>query len=100
MPMGKSDVKLSMEELGVVARYAVKSTQEVLPSFEEANSEDLRPRLANGAAWGFVRGAKRTTLQRVTARDAHRAAQDVAGAAGKHAARAAGDTATVAARIQ
>ena len=79
--MGKSDFELSMEELRVVVRYAVASTQGVLPLFEEANSEDLRPRLTIVAAWGFVRGAKRTTLQRVTARDA-------------------GDTATVAARIQ
>ena len=50
MPVGKSDFELSMEELGAVAQYAVESTQEVHPSFEEANSEDLRPRLANGAA--------------------------------------------------
>ena len=47
-----------------------------------------------------MRSAKRTTLQRVTARDAPRAAKDVAGAAGEHAARAAGDPTAVAARIQ
>ena len=47
-----------------------------------------------------MRGAKRTTLQRVTAQDAQRAAKDVAGAAGEHAARAAGAAVSVAARIQ
>lgn len=51
MPIGKSDFELSMDELRVVARYAVESAQEVLPLFEEAKSEDLRPRLAIGAAW-------------------------------------------------
>ena len=59
--------ELSMEEMRVVARYAVASAQEVLPLFEEVNSEDLRPRLAIRAAWDFVHGAARTTLQRVTA---------------------------------
>ena len=73
MPIGKSDFELSMDELRVVARYAVESAQEVLPLFEEANSVDLRPRLAIGAAWEFVHGAARTRLQRVTALDAHRA---------------------------
>ena len=96
MPIGKSDFALSMDELRVVARYAVESAQEVLPLFEEANSEDLRPRLAIGAAWEFVHGAARTRLQRVTALDAHRAAKEVAGTAGEHAARAAGDAAAAA----
>ena len=97
--MGKSDFELSMEELRVVVRYAVASTQEVLPLFEQANSEDLRPRFATGAAWEFVHGAARTRLQRVTALDAHRAAKDVGRTAGEHTARAAGDAAA-AARIQ
>lgn len=99
MPMRKSDFELSMEELRVVVRYAVASTQGVLPLFEQAKSEDLRPRLTIVSAWDFAHGAKRTTLQRVTARDAHRAAKDVAGAAGEYAAPAAGDAAAVAARI-
>ena len=96
MPIGKSDFGLSMDELRVVARYAVESAQEVLHLFEEANSEDLRPRFAIAAAWEFVHGAARTRLQRVTALDAHRAAKDVAGTAGEHAARAAGDAAAAA----
>lgn len=66
---------------------------------EEVNSEDLSPCLANGAAWEFVHGAKRTTLQRVMARDAHRGGGNVAGAAGWDAARAAGDAAGDTARI-
>ena len=67
--------ELTTDELRVVARYAVEGAQEVLPLFEEANSEDLRPRLAIEAAWEFANGAARTKLQRVAAVDAHRAAK-------------------------
>lgn len=77
MPDGTGDFELTMDELRVVACFAVESAQEVLPLFEEANSDDPRPRAAIKAAWTFANGAARTKLQRVNALDAHRAAKDV-----------------------
>jgi hypothetical protein len=85
-----------MDDLRVVARYAVEGAQDVLPAFEDANPGDPRPRAAIDAAWEFVNGAKRGRLQRVTARDAHRAAKEAATEAAFHAARAAGDAAAAA----
>ena len=85
-----------MDELRVVAHTQWRTLRKCFPFFEEANSEDLRPRLAIQVVWEFVHGAARTALQRVTALDAHRAAKDVAGTAGEHAARAAGDAAAAA----
>ena len=96
MPTGTGDFELTMDELRVVARYAVESAQEVLPLFEEANSEDPRPRSAIEAAWEFANGAARTKLQRITALDAYRTAKSVAHEAGQHAALAAGDAAAAA----
>ena len=85
-----------MDELRIVARYAVESAQEVLPLFEQADDQDLRPRAAIEAAWAFVNGAPRTKLQRTTSMDAHRAAREVPGEAARHAARAAADAASAA----
>jgi hypothetical protein len=90
------DFELSMDELRVVARYAVEAAQDVLPLFEENHPNDRRPRAAVDAAWTFVDGANRTKLQRITALDAHRAAKDVTDESAKHAARAAGDAAAAA----
>ena len=96
MSDGPDDFELTMDELRVVARFAVESAQEVLPLFEEVVPDDPRPRAAIEAAWTFAYGAARTKLQRVTALDAHRAAKDVASEAAQHAARAAGDAAAAA----
>jgi hypothetical protein len=85
-----------MEELRVVARYAVEAAQEVLPFFEERHPNDRRARAAVDAAWTFVEGANRTKLQRISALDAHRAAKDATNEAAKHAAHAAGDAASAA----
>lgn len=93
MPRSKGDFGLTMDELRVVASYAVECAQEALPLFEEANPGDPRPRAAIDAAWIFVNGAARTTLQRVAASDAHRAANEAASEASEHAAHAAGDAA-------
>jgi hypothetical protein len=90
------DFALTMDELRVVARYAVESAQEVLPLFEEDRRDDRRPRAAVEAAWAFARGAPRTNLQRITALDAHRAAKDATTRAAGAAARAAGDAASAA----
>ncbi|RCV55274.1 putative immunity protein [Marinitenerispora sediminis] len=90
------DFSLTMDELRVVARYAAESAQGVLPVFEAAAPGDPRPRAAIAAAWEFVDGARRTTLQRVTALDAHRAAREAATEAARLAARAAGDAAAAA----
>ncbi|HEU4544444.1 MAG TPA: exonuclease SbcC [Jiangellaceae bacterium] len=96
MAVGSGDFELSMEELRIVARYAVEAAQEVLPFFEETHPNDRRARAAVDAAWTFVEGANRTKLQRITALDAHRAARGATNEAAKHAAHAAGDAASAA----
>lgn len=93
MATGSGDFELSMDELRVVTRYSVECAQDVLSLFEKAADQDPRPRAAIAAAWEFANGAPRTTLQRVTSRDAHRAAKDVNDEAARHAAVAAGDAA-------
>jgi hypothetical protein len=90
------DFELTMDELRVVARYAVECAEEVLPLFEATCPDDRRPREAVEAAWVFVNGARRTKLQRVTALDAHRAAKAAITEAAKHSAHAAGDAAAAA----
>jgi hypothetical protein len=94
--IGRGDFELTMDDLRVVARYAVESAEEVLPLFEEWHPDDRRPRAAVEAAWTFVDGADRSKLQCVTALDAHRAAKDATTQAAKHAAHAAGDAAAAA----
>jgi hypothetical protein len=96
MTIESGDFELSMEELRLVARYAVESAQEVLPIFEEDRRDDRRPRAAVEAARTFAQGAQRTKLQRITALDAHRAAKDATTEAAQAAARAAGDAASAA----
>lgn len=49
--IGAGDFELTLDELRVVARYAVESAQEVLAIFEAAHPEDTRPRTAVEAAW-------------------------------------------------
>jgi len=93
---GTADFDLTMDELRVVARFAVESAQVVLPLFEQADGDDLRPRAAIEAAWDFVNGAPRSNVQRFTSMDAHRAAKDVNGESARHAASAAGDAASAA----
>ncbi|MEU5844483.1 putative immunity protein [Rhodococcus sp. NPDC047139] len=85
------DFELTVGELRVVARYAAESAQDVLPVFEESVPGDRRPRAALDAAWEFAGGARRTSLQRVTASDAHRAAKQASTEAAALAARCAGD---------
>ena len=96
VPTATNDFELTLAELRVVARFAVESAQEVLPIFEQSDPGDTRPRGAVEAAWVFVNGAARSTLQRVTAMGAHRAARELTDAAARHAARAAGDAAAAA----
>ena len=96
MKIGTSDFELTMDELRVVARYAAQAAQEVLLVFEAAHPNDRRPRAAVDAAWEFVNGARRTNLQRVTALDAHRAANEAATESVRLAARTAGDAAAAA----
>ncbi|MER7606773.1 putative immunity protein [Nocardioides sp. NPDC127503] len=90
------DFELTIDELRVVARYVSETAAEVLPLFEAACPDDLRPRLALDAAWEFVGGARRTKLQRVTSLDAHRAAKEAPSEAARLAARSAGDAASAA----
>jgi hypothetical protein len=90
------DFELTMDELRVVTHYVLESAEEVLPVFEEASPGDPRPRAAIDAAREFVSGARRTTLQRVTSLNAHRAAREAPTEAARLAARAAGDAASAA----
>lgn len=96
MGTGHADFKLTMNELRVVARYAVEIAEVVLPLFEEIAADDPRPRAAIDAAWVFVHGAARTKLQRDTSAAAHRAAMEVSDEAAQHAARATADAAAAA----
>ncbi|MDA0564798.1 exonuclease SbcC [Streptomonospora sp. S1-112] len=90
------DFTLTMDELRVVARFVAETAQEVLPVFEQAVPGDPRPRAAIDAAWEFVNGANRTSLQRTTSLDAHRAAKEAGTEAARLAARSAGDAASAA----
>jgi hypothetical protein len=90
------DFDLTMDELRVVARYVAGHAEDVLPVFEQAVPDDPRPRAAIDAAWAFINGAKRTTLQRVTSLDAHRAARSAPSESARLAARSAGDAASAA----
>ena len=90
------DFDLTMDELRVVARYVAWHAEDVLPVFEQAVSDDPRPRAAVDAARVFINGANRTRLQRVTSLDAHRAARSAPSEASRLAARSAGDAASAA----
>lgn len=94
--MVAEDFDLTMDELRVVARYAVESAEQVLPLFEEVHPEDARPRAAVDAAWTFAEGAPRTRLQRATALEAYRSGKTATSEAARLAARAAGDAAAAA----
>lgn len=87
---------MTPDELRVVTRYAVECAAPVLPLFEQARPDDPRPRAALDAARTFVNGARRTSLQRVAATDAHRAAADATTEPARHAAGAAADAAAAA----
>jgi hypothetical protein len=90
------DFDLTTDELRVVARFVAETADELLPVFENANPDDARPRAAVAAAWRFVHGAPRTTLQRVASLEAHRAAKAAATEESRLAAQAAGDAASAA----
>jgi hypothetical protein len=82
------DFALTLDELRVVARFVAEDAEEVAPL-----AEDPRVRAALDAAWVFVRGAPRTTLQRTASLDAHRAAAEASSEPARLAARCAGDAA-------
>ncbi len=90
------DFDLTMDELRVVARFAVRHAEDVLSVFEQAIPGDPRPRAAIDAAWAFINGANRKRLQRVTSLDAYRAARSAPSEAARLAARSAGDAASAA----
>jgi hypothetical protein len=90
------DFDLTMDELRVVARYAVRHAEDVLSVFERDVPDDPRPRAAIDAAWAFIKGANRSKLQRVTSLEAHRAARSAPSEAARLAARSAGDAASAA----
>jgi hypothetical protein len=90
------DFELTMAELRVVATYAARHAEDVLPVFEQAVPDDPRPRAAIDAARVFSNGARRSRLQRVASADAHRAARSAPSEAARLAARSAGDAASAA----
>ena len=90
------DFDLTMDELRAVARYVIRHAEDVLPVFERAVPGDPRPRAAIEAARAFADGAGRTTWQRATSVDAHRAARSAPDEASRLAARSAGDAASAA----
>lgn len=90
------DLGLTPDELRVVVQFALVSAERVLPVFESAHPDDVRPGAALDAARVFVGGAPRTRLQRTAAVDAHRAAAAASSEAVRLAARAAGDAAAAA----
>lgn len=90
------DFELTSDELRVVARFVTETAEDVLPVFENADPDDGRPRAALDAAWEFIHGARRSTLQRVASLDAHRAAREAGAEAARLAAQAAGDAASAA----
>lgn len=90
------DFDLTFDELRIVVRYAAAAADDVLDRFEDACPGDLRPAAALAAAREFIDGARRTTRQRVTARDAHRAASAAPTEVARLAAQAAGDAAAAA----
>ena len=94
--MVAGDFDLTVDELRVVARYAVESAEQVLALFERGHPGDTRPRAAISAARTFAEGAPRTNLQRATALEAYRAAKTATAEAAKQGARAAGDAAAAA----
>lgn len=86
------DHPLAMDELRTVTAFNLACSERVIELFENVQPGDTRPREALDAAAAFVRGGRRSRVQRVTASAAHRAAREV-GAPASHAAMAAGDTA-------
>lgn len=82
---------LSMDELREVTRFALASAEEAADLL--GSDADPRIRAAIEAAQRFAGGEPRSTLQRVTALDAHRAAKEATDLVTAHAASAAGDAA-------
>ena len=96
MQTRSGDFALTMDELRVVAAYAVACAAPALVIFQKTHPDDPRPADALEAARVFAEGAPRSNLQRSTATAAHRAAKDAATEAARHAATAAGDAAAAA----
>jgi rifampin ADP-ribosyltransferase/immunity protein 5 of polymorphic toxin system len=90
------DVELTMDDLRVVAGYALACAEPALVVFTRDRPDDPRPAAALEAARVFAEGAPRTRLQRTAATDAHRAGREATTEAAGHAATAAGDAAAAA----
>lgn len=85
------ELRLTMDELRAVTRYAVSCAEPTLFLFEEACPDDDRPAAALKAARDFAEGANRSQRQRTAAPAAHRAGKAAPTQAARHAAMAAGD---------
>ncbi|WP_085279580.1 putative immunity protein [Paenibacillus barengoltzii] len=79
-----------------LALWASECAERVLPCFEAARPEDLRPRQAIEAARAWVRGEVSMAAARAAAVAAHNAAHDAGHASVSAAARAAGHAAATA----
>ncbi len=90
------DFSLTTEDLRAVVGFARDAAVEVLPVFESDQPDDPRPRAAVDAARTFLESGRRTTLQRVAALDAHRAAREAGSGPARLAGQAAGDASAAA----
>ncbi|WP_243470082.1 putative immunity protein [Klenkia marina] len=87
---------LSLDDVRAVAAFAADCAELVLPGFEAAVPDDVRPREALDAARAFAGGGPRTLAQRTTAVAAHRAAKAAPTEVARLGAQACGDAAAAA----
>ena len=96
MQTSAGDFALTIDELRAVTGYAVACAEPALVLFDRERPGDPRPAAALQAGRDFAAGAPRSRLQRATAADAHRAAEEATTEPARHAATAAGDAAAAA----
>ncbi|WP_309645140.1 putative immunity protein [Phenylobacterium sp.] len=89
-------MRLGEDELRAITLYAALCARRVLPIFEAASPDDLRPREAIAEAEAFAAGKRRTRALRATAWAAYAAGREVKAAAAANAAWAASHAAAAA----
>ncbi|MGN7919617.1 putative immunity protein [Lysobacter sp. 22409] len=93
---GKIEIPLSEDELRQIALFAAACARRVLPIFEAARPNDLRPRDAIAEAEAFAAGDKRKATLRACAWAAYAAARETKDASAANAAHAASHAAAAA----
>ncbi|MEI4271711.1 putative immunity protein [Klenkia sp. LSe6-5] len=87
---------LTLDDIRAVVAFAADCADLVLPGFEDAVPDDVRPREALAAARTFAGGGPRTVAQRTAAFAAHRAAEAAPTEVARLGAQACGDAAAAA----